>query len=86
MEHHTTACLALGEELKKRGLLGWLDQPIAEILLNTTPPFTLDVVPNDGADPKEVEAAITLCKGWDWGGRKPPKVVLANPWREPHSG
>lgn len=84
---------ALADELKRQGLLGPGEQPVAELWfsahqLGQRAPgrpaerhaLEVHLVPREGADPAQVDAALKLCQGWDWGPPRRPKVSLgANP-------
>ena len=81
---------ALVGYLKKLGLLGVAGQPVREIwfsahAIDGGPRRALEVhlVPLPGAEPAKVEEALGICRKWDWGPPKPPKVTLADPYREP---
>jgi len=68
---------ALVGYLKKLGLLGVAGQPVREIW------FSAHAIDGGPRRPAKVEEALGICRKWDWGPPKPPKVTLADPYREP---
>lgn len=87
-----TAYPALVKELKKLGLLGADGQPVREAWFSAhqlaagplgRKALEVHLVPLADADPAQVESALKLCREWSWGPPKPPRVSLAEPYRDP---